>query len=149
MNVALMDGLAFVREMRDRGAHRPPIGELIGFTILEIGPGSIRVSGRPTARHYNPLGVVHGGFAGTLMDLALGLVSITMLADMEQGVTTTDLGVKYLRPIFESTGTMYCAATVVHSGKKVIVAEARLVDESDLLYATAQSTCLVVPRQQV
>ncbi len=141
-----MDGLTFVQQMRENNANYPPIGKLVGFRIHDVGRGTIKVSGTPTAQHYNPLGVVHGGFASTLMDLALGHVSITTLPSMDEGVTTTDLAVKYMRPIFETTGELFCEATVVHSGKKVIFAEARLVDTSGKLFATAQSTCLVIPR---
>jgi uncharacterized protein (TIGR00369 family) len=146
-NETNVNGLTFVRQMRDKKTNYPPIGEFVGFRILDVERGTIRVSGRPTAQHYNPLGVVHGGFASTLMDLALGHVSLTVLASMEEGVATTDLSVKFVRPIFEKTGELTCEATVVHSGRKVIIAEARLMDTSGKLYATAQSTCLVVPNR--
>lgn len=140
-----MDGLTFVRQMRDKGTNYPPIGEFVSFKILEVSEGVIKISGRPTAQHYNPLGVVHGGFASTLMDLALGHVSLTILPSMEEAIATTDLSVKFVRPAFHDSGEMICEASVVHSGRKVIFAEARLTDASGKLYATAQSTCLVVP----
>jgi uncharacterized protein (TIGR00369 family) len=140
-----MDGLTFVREMRDSAANYPPIGKLVDFTILDVTLGKIRISGRPTARHYNPFGVVHGGFACTLLDLALGHVSITVLPQMDKFVSTTDLSVKYLRPLFDSVGEVFCDAEVLRAGRQIIVAEAKLVDASGKLYATAQSTCLVVP----
>jgi uncharacterized protein (TIGR00369 family) len=78
------------------------------------------------------------------MDLAMGLVSITILPNMQSGVSTTDLTVKYLRTIFKSTGRLICDAAVVYSGKRIVVAEARLHDAARKLYATAQSTCLVI-----
>jgi uncharacterized protein (TIGR00369 family) len=140
-----VDGLTFVREMRDSGAHYPPIGNLVGFTILDVNLGKIRISGRPTAQHYNPFGVVHGGFASTLLDLALGHVSVTVLAAMDKFVSTTDLSVKYLRPLFASIEQVFCEAEVLRVGRQIIVAEAKLVDASNKLYATAQSTCLIVP----
>ena len=140
-----MDGFAFVTEMRETGAHYPPIGKFVGFTILDVSLGKMRISGRPTAQHYNPFGVVHGGFASTLLDLALGHVSVTVLPSMDKFVSTTDLSVKYLRPLFASIEQVFCEAEVLRSGRQIIVAEAKLVDASNKLYATAQSTCLVVP----
>ncbi len=142
-----MDGLTFVCEMRDQGTNYPPIGHFVGFAIHEVSRGHIRVSGRATDQHYNPLGVVHGGFAGTLMDLALGHVSITVLPSMESGVVTTDLSLKYLRPIYASADDVICDATVIHSGKSLIVAEARLTNAAGKLLATAQSTCFIVSRK--
>jgi uncharacterized protein (TIGR00369 family) len=143
-----MDGLTYVREMRDQGLNYPPIGEFVHFAIRDVAQGRIEVTGRPEARHYNPFGVVHGGFACTLMDLALGHVSVTMLPSMENAVVTTDLSVKYLRPLYASVGEVACVATVLHGGKTIIVAEAQLRDQTGKLYATAQSTCFIVPRQR-
>src|SRR5215469_9659927 len=127
-NNAVMDGLTFVCEMRDTGAHYPPIGELVGFSILDVSLGKIRISGRATAQHYNPFGVVHGGFASTLLDLALGHVSVTVLPHMDKFVTTTDLSVKYLRPLFASIDRVFCEAEVLRTGRQIIVAEAKLLD---------------------
>ena len=132
--------------MRDRGTNYPAIGAFVGFTIHDVERGKITISGTPRAEHYNPFGVVHGGFASTLLDLALGHVSVTALASAEEAVTTTDLSVKYVRPMFESTGTVFCDATVLHQGKRIVVAEARLRDADGRLLALAQSTCLVVAR---
>src|SRR5271169_4906852 len=132
-----MDGLTFVREMRGTGANYPPIGKLVSFTILDVGLGKIRISGRPTAQHYNPFGVVHGGFATTLLDLALGHVSVTVMTRMDKFVSTTDLSVKYLRPLIASIEQVFCDAEVLRAGRQIIVAEAKLVDASSKLYATA------------
>lgn len=142
-----MDGLTFVREMRDTGSNYPPIGKFVEFAIRDVAFGRIEVTGRPGEQHYNPFGVVHGGFAGTLLDLALGHVSVTVLPSMERFVTTTDLTVKYFRPLFHTSGEVSCVATVVHSGKTIVVAEARLHDSAGKLCATAQSTCLIVSRR--
>ena len=142
-----MDGLTYVREMRDQGTNYPPIGRFVAFAIRDVAQGRIEVTGRPLEQHYNPFGVVHGGFACTLMDLALGHVSVTMLPSMEQAVVTTDLSVKYVRPLYASVGEVSCVATVLHSGKTIIVAEAQLRDRAGKLYASAQSTCFIVERR--
>lgn len=139
-----MDGLRFVREMMETGAQYPPIGHFFKFALLEVEFGRVLASGVPGPEHYNPLGVVHGGFASTLMDLALGHVSITVLKGDAQGVGTTDLSVKYLRAMQHTVGTVFCEASVIHAGRRVVIAEARLRDAQSKLYATAQSTCLVL-----
>ena len=139
-----MDGLAFVREIMESGQRYAPIGHFVHFTLLEVERAKIVASGLPGPEHYNPLGVVHGGFASTLLDLALGHVSITVLEGSATGVATTDLSLKYIRSMDDSTGVVYCDARIVHAGKRVIVAEAVLRDAAGTLYATAQSTCLVL-----
>jgi uncharacterized protein (TIGR00369 family) len=143
-----MDGISFVRKIRDEGVEYPPIGAFVGFTLTKVEKGYLEAVGTPTAAHYNPLGVVHGGFSSTVMDLALGLVSVTTMPSMENHVTTADLTLRYLRPIFASTGQMTVAASVLHAGKRTIVAEASLRDADQKLYTLAQSTLLIVARRQ-
>ena len=99
-----MTGIEFLTRMRDFGENAPPIGTFVDFRLEEIDRGRITVSGIPSGDHYNPFGVVHGGFASTLIDLALGHVSISILDSMDFMVSTTDLNVKYVRPMFASTG---------------------------------------------
>lgn len=127
----------------ETGAEYPPIGHFFKFKLIKVELGRLVASGEPGPEHYNPLGVIHGGFASTLLDLALGHVSITVLHDPATGVGTTDLTVKYIRSMQSSVGTVYCDADVMHAGKSIIVAEARLKDADGELYATAQSTCMV------
>src|SRR5580704_8693189 len=117
---AYMDGITFVRRMRDEGAEYPPIGAFVGFALTKVEKGYLEAVGTPTAAHYNPLGVVHGGFSSTLLDLALGLVAVTTLPSMDDHVTTADLTLRYLRPILASTGQMTVVASVLHTGKKTI-----------------------------
>src|SRR5476651_2656931 len=142
-----MDGITFVRRIRDEGIEYPPIGSFVGFVLTKVEKGSLEAVGTPTAAHYNPLGVVHGGFSSTLMDLALGLVSVTVLPSMEHGVTTTDLNLRYVRPIAETTGRMTVAASVLHAGRRIVVAEASLRDENHKLYTLAQSTLLIIAKR--
>ena len=139
--------MAFLQRMRDTGEEYPPIGRFVQFQIDDISVGHLTGRGTPGDQHYNPLGVVHGGFASTLLDLALGHVSITALDDMTKAVSTTDLSVKYVRSIYSTIGTMFWESHVLHSGKSIVVAEALLKDADGKLYAMAQSTCMIVSRR--
>jgi uncharacterized protein (TIGR00369 family) len=142
-----MDGIEFLTAMRDERVNYPPIGAFVDFEIDEIAPRHLTGTGVPRAEHYNPLGVVHGGFAGTLLDLALGHVSITVLENMAYAVSTTDLSVKYMRSISKDTGKMRWTAEVLHAGKTVVIAQASLYDNRDRLCAMAQSTCIITRRR--
>ena len=52
---------------------------------------------------YNPLGSVHGGIAATLLDSCMGCAVHTTL-EAGVGFTTTDLQVRYIRAMSDTTG---------------------------------------------
>ncbi|BAS12630.1 putative esterase VNG_1336C [Arthrobacter sp. Hiyo8] len=96
--------------------------------------------------HYNPLGMVHGGLACTLLDTVLGCAAHSTL-EVGIGYTSIDLAVKYLRPITLNKGELRAEGSVVKSGPRVIFTEGRLSTASGELLATATSTLLIFPRQ--
>lgn len=49
-----------------------PIGDTLDITPISIEPGTAIFQGRPHRRHYNPQGIVHGGWFATLLDSAVG-----------------------------------------------------------------------------
>jgi uncharacterized protein (TIGR00369 family) len=137
-----VDGLAFVRERV--GAQAMPMAELFAFELVHAEKGLIRAQARPSDRHYNPLGVVQGGFASTVLDIALGLVALSVLTGDASGVGTIELSVRYLRSIYESTGTMTIEASILQAGRTVIFAQANLMDATGKIFASAQSSSIVV-----
>jgi uncharacterized protein (TIGR00369 family) len=136
-----MDGLVFVRSLL--GTASMPMAEHFDFVLDEVTAGSVRGSATPASRHQNPFGVAQGGFASTVLDIALGLASISVLSGESAGVMTLDLDVRFVAPIYASTGTMEVKAEVIHAGQTIVVGEARLFDRSGKLYAVAQSTSIV------
>lgn len=138
------DGIAFLEAIRDGELPVPPIADLIGFDIRTVRPGEVTFELTPTEQHYNPIGMVHGGIAATLLDTAMGCAVQTRLPT-GVGYTTSDIQVRYLKPVTVQTATVLATGTVVHLGRRTAVAEARLVQESTgMLLATATSTLLVV-----
>src|SRR5258707_14655659 len=67
-----MTGLEFLRALRDGGLPPPPMAQLLGFRLTEVEPGHAVFEVTPGEQHYNPIGVVHGGLAMTLLDSAMG-----------------------------------------------------------------------------
>src|SRR5687767_4305325 len=72
-------GLEFLRAVRDEELPRAPIQVLIGFRLVEVEPGAVTFALVPAEQHFNPIGVVHGGVAGTLLDSAMGAAVHTTL----------------------------------------------------------------------
>ena len=66
------DGLSFLKAIIAGELPAPPITQTLGFQLAAADHGRAVFEGEPQFRHYNPIGVVHGGFAMTLLDSALG-----------------------------------------------------------------------------
>jgi uncharacterized protein (TIGR00369 family) len=137
-------GLEYVRAIQSGEIPPPPIAVVMNFSIAELDEGRAVFIGEPGEEHYNPIGVVHGGYASTLLDSALGCaVHTTCPAGV--GYTSQTLEVKYLRPITRDTGAVRAEAVVLHRGRKNATSEARLTSiESGKLLATGTSTCLIL-----
>lgn len=128
-----------------RGELPPPaIGRLVGFFPIEFEPGRFVFQGTPGLEHYNPLGIVHGGFAATLLDSCLGCCIHTMLP-AGKGYTTLELKVNYIRAMTNKTGPVRAEGKVVSVGNQAGVAEGRLTDSAGRLLAFATTTCLIFP----
>ncbi|WP_217474259.1 PaaI family thioesterase [Stutzerimonas stutzeri] len=121
----------------------PPMGELMGFVPVEWAPGYFVFQGTPSERHYNPLGSVHGGYAATLLDSCMGCAVHTRLAT-GQGYTTTDLRISYVRALRAGVGPVRAEGRVIHVGRSTAVAEGRLYDVEDRLYAIGSTSCLIL-----
>jgi len=139
-----MAGLDYVRAIQAGRVPPPPIAVVMNFSIELLEEGRAVFIGEPGEEHYNPIGVVHGGYAATILDSALGCaVHTTCPAGV--GYTSQTLEVKYLRPITRDTGAVRSEAVVVHRGRKSAVSEAKLTAvETGKLLATGTSTCLIL-----
>ena len=101
--------------------------------------------GHPDESVYNPIGTVHGGYAATLLDSAVGCAVHSVLK-AGQGYTTLELKVAYHRAMTKDTGPVRAEGRVIHAGRRAAFAEGQLTDAQGRLYATATSTLLVFDR---
>lgn len=129
----------------DRPERAPGIGRTMGFTVVEIEEGRVVFGGTPDENVYNPIGTVHGGYAATLLDSAVGCAVHSVLK-AGQGYTTLELKVAYHRAMTKDTGPVRAEGRVVQAGRRAAFAEGRLTDAEGRLYATATSTLLVFDR---
>ena len=137
-----LSGLEYLRKIVASELPRPPIAGLMNFNITEVSEGRAVFTVEPAEYHYNPIGVVHGGLAATLLDSAMGCaVHSTLPAG--GGYTTLEIKVNYIRPMTAETGRVRCEAKVIHVGGRTASAEGRVVDESGKLYAHGTTTCII------
>jgi uncharacterized protein (TIGR00369 family) len=137
-------GLEFLTDMVDGKLPQAPMCATMGFHLAAVSEGYARFDGVPELRHYNPIGTVHGGFAATLLDSALGCAVFTTMAQGEAW-TTLEFKVNLVRPIDKDTGPVRAEARVVHRGRTVATADGTVKDRDGKLYAHASTTCMIFP----
>jgi len=142
-----LSGLEFLQKIARRELPPPPIGALLQFNVVEVSPGRAVFAAQPEEFHYNPIGVVHGGLAATLLDSAMGCAIHSMLP-LGVGYTTLEIKVNFVRALTVATGPVRSEAEVVHMGSRTATAQGRLVDSKGKLYAHATTTCLILSQQR-
>ena len=140
--IAGKTGLEMMRAMLQAEIPYAAIAKTLSFQLIEVEPGRAVFQGRPLAEHLNPLGTVHGGWFATLLDSALGCAVHTMLP-AGHGYTTAELGVNLVKALTPKVQRVRAEGKVLHCGRQLATAEARLVGADGTLYAHATTTCLV------
>jgi uncharacterized protein (TIGR00369 family) len=137
-------GLDYIRAIASGELPPPPIAELHGFEIVEAEEGRAVFALTPAEWMYNPIGMVHGGIAATILDSCMGCAVHSTL-EVGQGYTTTDLQVRYIRAMSDVTGRVLAEGRVVHAGRRTATAEGRVFAESDeKLIAHGSTGCVIL-----
>ena len=124
---------------------RPPVADTLDLIAIRVAAGSAVFQGRPLLKHYNPLGVVHGGWVTALLDSAMGCAVQTTLP-AGKTYTTLELKVNFVRALTDQVPLVRAEGHVVHAGRQVATAEGRLIGPDEKLYAHASTTCLIFDR---
>jgi uncharacterized protein (TIGR00369 family) len=140
---AELAGLDYMRALVAGELPPPPIAVTMRMGPIELEEGRVLFAGEPGEEHYNPIGVVHGGYAATILDSALGCAVHTTLP-VGTGYTSLGLEVKYVRPITRDTGRVLCEGRVLYRGRKQATAEATLTAAaSGKLLASGTATLMI------
>lgn len=139
-----LDGLSQLRALIASG-RKPGILHSLDFDFVEVEAGRAVFAGTPGDHAYNPIGMVHGGYAATLLDSACGCAVHSRL-DATQAYTTLELKIAYHKAITRQTGPLRAEGRVMSIGRRAAFAEGRLTDAQGTLYASATSTLLVIQR---
>ena len=137
-----LSGLEYLQKIVAGELPRPPISALLDFGLAELGEGHAVFTVEPAEYHYNPIGVVHGGLAATLLDSAMGC-AIHSTLPAGAGYTTLEIKVNYIRALTAGTGTVRAEARVIHVGGRTATAEGKVLDAAGKLYAHATTTCII------
>jgi uncharacterized protein (TIGR00369 family) len=138
----IMAGIDYFRAVMRGELPPPPIARLLGYTWVEAEPGRIVMALVPAEQHYNPIGMVHGGVAATLLDSVMGC-SVHSMLPLGKAYTTLEIKVNYLAAMTVKTGEVRAEGKTVHVGRSTAMAEGRILDAKGKLYAAATTTCLI------
>lgn len=138
-----MSGLAFMQGMLAGRLPHPGISRALNYRLTSVDPGRVTFTGTARSDHTNPVGAVHGGWYGTLLDSALGCAVMTTVPQ-GRWYTTLEYKVNITRAL--ALGTEVIAeGRVDHAGKTTAVAHASIRGARDgKLYATGTTTCIIL-----
>jgi uncharacterized protein (TIGR00369 family) len=138
-----MSGLDFMQAVLRGEISRPPISALINYTLDSVEKGKVTFRGTPDFQHTNPMGGVHGGWYGTLLDSCMACAVMTMVPKGSV-YTTLEYKVNLTRAI--PLGTEILATGIIdHAGRTTGVSHGEIRGASDgKLYATGSTTCLIM-----
>jgi uncharacterized protein (TIGR00369 family) len=140
---ASVSGFDFLRGLIDQVHPAPPFSEVADVWPVSLEPGRVTFEAMPSARFYNPMGTVHGGWIALLLDTAMGCAVHSTLKP-GQAYTTLEMKTVFTRPVFESTGKLRCEGVLLHAGGRIASSEGKVFDTAGRLVAHGSETCLIM-----
>ena len=135
-------GLEMFQAMLAGELPAPPISKTLDFILVEAERGRVVFQGRPGFAHYNPMGIVHGGWFATLLDSALGC-AVASILPAGKGYTTAELKVNIVRPLTDKVPFVRAESHIIHGGGRMATSDARLTGPDGKLYAHGSTTCFI------
>ena len=138
-----ISGLDMMQGILDGIYPAAPIAKILNCKVHAVEKGKVVFRGTPNLESRNPMGTIHGGWYGTILDSAMACAVMTTLP-VGKIQTTLEFKVNIIRPI--PTGVQVDAIGIVeHSGKSTGVAVGSLVDvKTGKLYASSSTTCIIM-----
>jgi uncharacterized protein (TIGR00369 family) len=141
-----LSGLETMQAISRGDIPRPPVAELMDFSIPFVDTGVCVFATTTAEWMMNPIGSVHGGMIATMLDSCVGCAVHTTLPP-NVGYTTLELKVNYVRALGAGVAVR-AEGNVIHAGSKVATAEGKLVEaDSGKLIAHATTTCLIMRQE--
>jgi uncharacterized protein (TIGR00369 family) len=139
-----LSGLEFLQK-QIRDGETSPMAQTLNMRMIKAELGMTQIEAIPSARFFNPMMRIHGGFTAALMDTALG-TAVTSTLPNHTGVGTVQLSVNFVRKIDLETGPLIATGKVIHQGRTMLTAEAKIADHAGVVYAHGTGTFLVYPK---
>ncbi len=142
MKLSEMSGLALLQAMMNGDIPKASIANTIPMDLVVVEEGYVKFQAKAGVEHLNPLGMVHGGFASTVLDSATACAVHTTLG---AGVryATVDLNIKMLKPVPKNI-ELTAEGRVINVAQRLGVSEGDLKSRSGIVYAHATATCMIM-----
>jgi uncharacterized protein (TIGR00369 family) len=138
-----LDGLAIVMHMLTGEIPQAAMCETLDYVLVSAAYGRAVFQGHPRDAFTNPHSTMHGGWSATLLDSAMGCAARTVLP-AGRVYTTTDFTVRFIKAVSRTVRVVRAEGTVVHAGRRAIVAEGRLLGPDGTLYAMSSCSCITL-----
>lgn len=139
-----MSGFDFMRAILEGRLPGPPIAAALNYRLHSVEEGEVAFRGAPEFDHANPMGTVHGGWYGTLLDSCMACAVMTRVPKGSV-YTTLEYKVNITRPIPLET-EIEARGRLQHAGRSTGVASGEIRGVADgKLYATGSTTCIIMP----
>jgi uncharacterized protein (TIGR00369 family) len=139
-----MSGLDFMKKIENGELPAAPIAHTLNYELKHVAEGQVIFSGSPNFNAMNPIGSVHGGWYGTLLDSAMACAIMTKVPKGSV-YTTLEYKINIIKPI-PSNMQIDAIGEVSHVGRSTGTAEGKIIGTEDkILYATGSTTCIIMP----
>ena len=138
-----MTGLEFMEKIKLGELPGAPIAKTLNYDLISFSLGQVIFRGAPKFDSMNPVGSVHGGWYGTLLDSAMACALMTKIPK-GSFYTTLEYKINIVKAI--PIGMEIDAiGLVTHSGRSTGTADGKIIGTKDkILYATGSTTCLIM-----
>ena len=139
-----MSGLEFMKKIENGELPVAPISHTLNYELNHVSLGRVIFRGSPRINAMNPIGSVHGGWYGTLLDSAMACAIMTKVPKGSV-YTTLEYKINIIKPI-PIDMQIDAIGEVSHAGRSTGTAEGRIIGtKNKTLYATGSTTCIIIP----
>jgi len=139
-----MSGLEFMKKIENGELPVAPISHTLNYELNHVSLGRVIFRGSPRFNAMNPIGSVHGGWYGTLLDSAMACAIMTKVPKGSV-YTTLEYKINIIKPI-PIDMEIDAIGEVSHAGRSTGTAEGRIIGtKNKTLYATGSTTCIIIP----
>ena len=139
-----LPGVDQLRLFIERRLPAPPLTHLSGLVVEEAEVGASTWSIPASPWWQTAAGVFAGGTLGFVADAALAGAVFTVLPE-GTALLSSDLSMNFLEPAGPTSERLVAKGTVIHTGRRQGLSEARVEDARGRLLAHATSRCVLQP----
>jgi len=137
-----LSGVALFEKIIAGDLPSPPVCAVSQQRMIEVRHGRVVWEASPPASFVNPAGGVHGGWAMTVLDSALGC-AVHAALPAGKGYTTVEAKTNLTRA--PKVGEIYrCVGEIITLGRRTATSEAKLTDTQGRVVAFGTTTCLIL-----